>query len=98
MKKVDIDVLKDAANRLLFTMSEEEFNMLLNDFDVIQKQFSLVENIKGIDDVEPMTFPYDIFINQMRDDIPINNLSKEDILKNAIDTKDGYIKLPKVIK
>ena len=38
MKEYNIEVLKDAANRLLFDMSEEEYKTLLEEFDIITKQ------------------------------------------------------------
>lgn len=97
MKAVNKDVLKDAANRLLFDMSDEQYQMLLEEFGVIQDQFKLIGNIDGVDEVSPMTFPFDVTVTYLREDIPSTPLNKDDVLRNAGSTMNGQIKLPKVI-
>lgn len=97
MTKVDKEVLKDAANRLLFDMSDEEYDTLLEEFKIIAVQFRLIGDIKGVDEAEPMTFPFDVTIDVLREDEPCVPLKNEDALKNAGSVQDGQIKLPKVI-
>lgn len=97
MKEVNKDVLKDAANRLLFDMTDEEYNTLLDEFDSIKEQFLLIGNIEGVDKLTPMTFPFNVTIDYLREDEPIAPLTQEEVLKNAGSTKDGQIKLPKVV-
>jgi aspartyl/glutamyl-tRNA(Asn/Gln) amidotransferase C subunit len=97
VNKVNKEILKDAANRLLFDMSDEEYDTLLEEFGIINEQFSLIGNIKGVDEVEPMTFPFEVTIDVLRDDEPSVPLKKEDALRNAGSVQDGQIKLPKVI-
>ncbi len=97
MNKVNKEILKDAANRLLFDMSDEEYDTLLDEFGIINEQFSLIGKIEGVDDVEPMTFPFEVTIDVLRDDEPGTPLKKEDALRNAGSVQDGQIKLPKVI-
>ena len=97
MKEINKNVLKDAANRLLFDMSDEQYEMLLEEFGVIQDQFRLISKIPGVDDATPMTFPFDVTIDVLREDEPVIPLEKSDVLKNAGSTKDGQIKLPKVL-
>ena len=46
MKKVTKKLLKEIANSLNFDMSEEELNKLLADFDILDKQFSLMGDIE----------------------------------------------------
>ncbi len=97
MNKVNKEILKDAANRLLFDMSDEEYDTLLDEFGIINEQFSLIGKIEGVDDVEPMTFPFEVTIDILREDEPGTPLKKEDVLRNAGSVQDGQIKLPKVI-
>lgn len=97
MKKIDKAVLKDAANRLMFDMNEEDYDTLLEEFDIISKQLEMMGQVKGVDCETPMTFPFDVSVSFLRDDEPIKPLKNEDVLKNAHSTKDGQIKLPKVI-
>ena len=56
MKKVTKEVLVDASNRLLFTMSDEEFDLLLEEFDTLTKQFNLIGEIEGVDEEKPIYF------------------------------------------
>lgn len=97
MKKVDKNVLKEAANKLMFDMSEEQYDTLLEEFEIIIKQMELISDIPGVDDAEPMTFPFDVASSFLREDIPEEPLNREDTLKNAKDVVDGQIRLPKVV-
>ncbi|MEG2640388.1 MAG: hypothetical protein RSA18_02590 [Bacilli bacterium] len=98
MKEINIDVLKDAANRLYFTMSDEEYATLLEEFKIMIKQMRLIGGIEDIDDVAPMTFPFSVSTSEMREDISSNILATSVALRNATDVKDNQIKLPKVVK
>lgn len=97
MKKVDKEVLKDASLRLMFTMEDSEYGVLLDEFSIIQKQLELMGKVDGIDSVTPMTFPFDVSVTYIREDESETPLKKEDALKNAKNVKDGQIKLPKVV-
>ena len=97
MTKYDIELLKKCANNLMFDMSNEQYEVLLKEFDIITKQMNVLGEIEGINDVEPMTFPFDVSTTFLREDIEGECLSKEEVLKNAKDVVDGQIKLPKVV-
>ena len=98
MKKVTKEVLQESANRIMIRLTDEELNNLLSDFDNIISQMELISNIPGVDDVEPMTFPFDVTSNYLREDEIDKPLSKEEALKNAQDVINGQIRLPKVVK
>lgn len=97
MKTVNKEVLKDAASRLMFDMSDEQYDTLLNEFDIMIKQMKLIGDIEGVDNVEPMTFPFCVTTDYLRDDEVCEPLSKEEVLANAKEVVDGQIKLPKVV-
>jgi aspartyl-tRNA(Asn)/glutamyl-tRNA(Gln) amidotransferase subunit C len=97
MVKYDLDLLKQCANNLMFDMSEEQYKVLLGEFDVLTQQMSVLGKIEGLDEVTPMTFPYEIYTSFLREDIPDESISKEDALRNAKDVVEGQIKLPKVV-
>lgn len=97
MKQINEAVLKDASHRLLFDISDEEMKLLLSEFDILVKQFELLKDIENVNEVRPMTFPYEIFNDYLREDVPSDVLTKEEALKNAKNVKDGQIKLPKVV-
>lgn len=97
MVKYDLDLLKQCANNLMFDMSEEQYKVLLGEFNVLTQQMSVLGKIEGLDEVTPMTFPYEIYTSFLREDIPDESISKEDALRNAKDVVEGQIKLPKVV-
>ena len=97
MKTINKDVLKDAANRLLFDMKDSEYDTLLSEFDSIQHQLSLMGKIEGVNETTPMTFSFDVSIDFLRGDEPEDPLAFDDVLKNAGEVKDEQIKLPKVV-
>lgn len=97
MKKYSKEVLRDAANRLLFDMKDEEYDVLLNEFKTIISQMELIGKDKDIDHLEPMIFPFESSTDYLREDEPTTPLNKEEALKNAKSVKDGQIKLPKVL-
>lgn len=94
---VSIELLKDLALRLKFRMSEEEYVTLQEEFDVMLKQMNLLGDIENIDDVEPMTFPFDTLTLGMREDEVKDQISKEDVLRNAKDVQNDMIKVQKVV-
>ena len=98
MKKVTKEVLQESANRLMINLTDEELGTLISDFDIIISQMKLIGDIPGVDDVEPMTFPFEIDSGYLREDVAEKPLNKEEVLKNAHDVVDGQIRLPKVVK
>ena len=98
MKEYNIEVLKDAAKRLLFDMSETEYETLLKEFDIVTKQMNIIGSNPAIDEYEPMTFPFECSTSYMREDIPGEPLSREEALRNSKRKIGGQIRLPKVVQ
>lgn len=90
--------LKDYANKLMFDMKDEEYETLLGEFDVIEKQMELVANMEGIKDVKPMTFPFEMDYVELRSDAETKTIDYMDALSNAKDIKGREIKVPKVVE
>ena len=97
MKEVNKEILKKAANSLMFDMSDEQYEKLEKEFEIILKQLDVISNVKGVDEVSPMTFPFDNSITYLRKDVAGTPLNQREALKNSKDTLLGQIKLPKVI-
>ncbi len=98
MKTITIEVLKDAANRLLFDLSEEEYQTLYSEFGVLTTQMKTIADQKDLAEYEPMTFPFkECVTSYLREDEPSEPYKPEEALKNAGSKKDGQIKLPKVV-
>lgn len=97
MKEYNIEILKDAAHRLLFDMPTEQYETLVKEFDVITAQMKVLGENPLIDQYEPMVFPFECETSYLREDIPGEPLDREEALKNAHNKTGGQIKLPKVV-
>ncbi|MFA5235309.1 MAG: Asp-tRNA(Asn)/Glu-tRNA(Gln) amidotransferase subunit GatC [Bacilli bacterium] len=97
MQKVTRSLLKKAAHNIMLDMTEEQYALLEAEFTILLAQMDLIGHIVGIDDVAPMTFPFDETTEWMREDIPSSPTSAADILKNAGFVEDHQIKVPKVV-
>ena len=95
--KVTKEDLKKYAGLLMFDMKEEEYDTLLKEFAITEKHMALIGEIDGIEDVEPMTFPYVIYHASLREDINKPCLTTEEVLKNTKDKKADQVKVPKVV-
>ena len=98
MEKASKKVLQLTASKLMFDMTDEEYDCLVKEFEVLIKQMNIIGEIKGVDNAEPMTFPFDATNSCLREDISSASIKKEEALKNAKDVKDGQIRLPRVLK
>ena len=92
--------LEELARKLMFEMEEDEYKTLLSEFDVILKQMDLIDKISDIDSVTPMTYPFDLELddNYLREDIPSNEICFDDMKINVKDYDSGMVKVPKVVE
>ena len=95
MDKKTLEVL---AKKLMFTMDENEYATLSDEFETILKQMDLIGKIKGIDEVEPLIYPFPLDNVCMREDKVVDELLIDDILKNSGDTLYNQVKVPKVVE
>ena len=96
--RIEKEHLKDLAARLKFKMSEEEYDTLQEEFEVILSQMELLGEIENADEAQLMTFPRIFESVGLRDDEVDDVLSVEDVLKNSKDSIDGLIKVKKVVQ
>ena len=97
MSKFTKEWVDDLADKLLIGLSAEENEMVLSEFDEIDANIDLINEIDGIDKVEPMTHCLDDFVYELREDVAVEGLPIEDILANSDDTEDREIVVPKVV-
>lgn len=92
--------LKEYANKLMFDMNDNEYRTLEEEFDVILRQMSLIDNIKDIEGVTPMTFPFDLELDDsyLREDISNNEICFEDMKVNVKEYESNMVKVPKVVE
>lgn len=95
---MDKDDLKVLASKLMFTMNEDEYGTLLDEFEIILKQMDLIGKIKNIEKVEPLIYPFPLDNVKMREDEVIDELPIDDILINSGSNLYNQVKLPKVVE
>ena len=95
---MDKETLRMLANKLMFTMKEEEYDTLNDEFKIILKQMDLIGKIEGIDKVEPLIYPFKLDNVLMREDEVEDSLEIDDILKNSGSNLYNQVKVPKVVE
>lgn len=95
---MDKDTLKMLANKLMFTMEEDEYDTLLEEFDTMIKQMDLIGEIKEIENVEPMVYPFELSDVCLREDKVVDELEIDEILTNSGSNLYNQVKLPKVVE
>ena len=94
------DILEILAKKLMFEMNDLEYETLEREFEIILKQMDLIDGIKDIDNVVPMTYPFDLELddNDLREDIYNNDIDFNDMVINVKDYDDNRVKVPKVVE
>lgn len=97
---MNIDELKKLANNLMFEMDDNEYQTLASEFDIILKQMDLIGKIEDINSVYPMTFPFDLELDDsyLREDVSSNEINFEDIKVNVKEYEGNMVKVPKVVE
>ena len=98
MEKFTREMVVDYADKLLIGLTEEEINMVLSEFDIIDKNIDLINKIPNIEEIEPMTHCLDNFEYVLREDEVEESVEIEDLLKNGDEYLDREVKVPKVVE
>ena len=96
MKEINKELLQNCAHRLMFDMTDEQYELLEKEFKIILKQMELID-ANDVDELTPMTFPFDVTVTYLRDDDVIETIDTQEALLNAKDVVENQIRLPKVV-
>ena len=97
MNKFTKEMIDDYADKLLIGLTEEEKDMILSEFDIIDASISSVTKIPNISNVEPMTHALDDFTYVLREDEPEESVPIDELLQNSGDEDGAEIVVPKVV-
>ena len=95
---MEVSELKDLSLKLMFKMKDSEYETLKTEFDTFLKWMDRINEIDGLENVEPMYFPYKNYDVLLREDKPVNSISKDEILLNASDVLNGQVSVPRVVE
>ena len=94
--KIDQESLKKIANLARLEIKSEEEAALLSSMDSVLTWMDQLNEI-DTEGVEPLTHIMDE-VNNWREDVSVNSLTREEALANAPAKNDTYIMVPKVIE
>jgi len=98
MEKFTKEMVDDYADKLLIGLTDEENKMVLDEFNIIDKDIAKVMEIDNIELVEPMTHTLDDFEYELREDVVEESIDIEDLLANCDDYLNDEIRVPKVVE
>ena len=78
-------------------LDDSEF-YYVDEFDVINDNMSKINNVKGLENVEPLHFPQDLMVKEIRDGRTSRMIDIEDALKNCDDYIDREVEIIRVVK
>ena len=97
MEKFTKEMVDDYAEKLLIGLTNEENKMVLDEFEVIDKNIDLINQIPNIENVEPMTHCLDDFEYELREDEVEESIDIEDLLSNCDVCTDREVEVSKVV-
>ncbi|MBE6144735.1 MAG: Asp-tRNA(Asn)/Glu-tRNA(Gln) amidotransferase subunit GatC [Firmicutes bacterium] len=98
MKKFTQEMVVSYADKLLIGLKEDEVEMVLSEFEAIDKEIDLINEIPNIESVEPMTHCLDDFEYVLREDIVEESVDIDELLQNCDSKLDREVKVPKVVE
>ena len=86
------------ASDLLIGLTNEERDMIQEEFDTIEKNMDLINKIPNIKDVEIQSFPFDMEVEDLRSDDEVGEqIDIEDLLSNCDRVEGREVEVPKVV-
>lgn len=98
MSKFTKEMVNSYAEKLLIGLTAEENKMVLDEFDKIDSDINIINEIEGIESTEPMSWCLDDFSCELREDIPEKSIEIEDLMSNCDDYRVCEVKIPKVVE
>ena len=89
--------IENLADLLMIGLSNDEAQMVFDEFEEIDAGISKLTEINGLENIEPMTHALDDFEFELREDIIEESISINELLQNSEDTDDREISVPKVV-
>ena len=86
------------ADLLMIGLTPEENKMVLDEFEIIDKNINKINKIEGIESAECMTHALDNFECELREDVAEESPSIDELLSNCDFRDDREVEVPKVVE
>lgn len=91
-------MIDDYADKLLIGLTEEERTNIQKEFDEIEKNMDLINQIPNIKDTEPLSYPFEMIIDDLRsDDEVMEEIPIDELLRNCDQYEGREVEVPKVV-
>ena len=99
MSRVSKETIEECARNLMFELSPGQAELISEEFDTLYGQLENLAAIPGVDQAEPMTFPFRRHLTDadLRADEPEQPLGADKALANSHSKIGDQIKVPKVV-
>lgn len=97
MNEFTKELVDSYADKLLIGLAEDENELVLKEFNVIKNNMEILANFPDIDKVEPMTHALDDFTYTLKEDVPKDSLSIDEIKANCDNFEGREVVVPKVV-
>ena len=98
MKEFTEEEIISYADKLLIGLTEEERTNIQKEFDEIEKNMDLINQIPNIKDTEPLSYPFEMIIDDLRsDDEVMEEIPIDDLLRNCDQYEGREVEVPKVV-
>ena len=92
------EMIDSYADKLLIGLTDEERKMIQEEFDSIEKNMDLINEIPNIKDVEPLSYPFEMYIDDYRsDEEEYGEIPIETLLSNCDQYEGREVEVPKVV-
>lgn len=92
------EMVDDYAEKLMIGLTREENQMVLDEFEIIDQNIDIINQIPNIDKVEPMSYCLDDFEYELREDEVEESINIDLLLQNCDDSLNDEVKLPRVVE
>lgn len=97
-QKFTKELVHKYALDLLISLTEEENQMVLEEFDIIEENMEKINAIADLKEEEAMTHPFPLENVLLRDDVVEEELPLEDVLLNAKNKTMEEVIVSKVVE
>lgn len=98
MSSFSKEQINSFADKLLIGLTDEETDMIQKEFDNIEKNMDLINEIPNIKDVEPLSYPFEMYVDDLRSDEKEYGEIDIDVLLQNCDVREGReVEVPKVV-
>lgn len=98
MNNITEEMIDNYADKLLIGLTAEERKMIQEEFDSIEKNMDLINKIPNIKDIKPLSYPFEMYIDDLRDDDIASEEIDIDVLLRNCDRREGReVEVPKVV-